>query len=116
MKLPTFLRVIKEKIQLKKFRNGYWDGYSSGAKRCLIEDGRFLRLSVTDMNVYCEFKKHPNKSRTWLYGPWRAGFDFGYTEAVSFYNSGDHPHDNNDTVHDQEFRIMQEFLRQKDDF
>lgn len=112
----SLFKAIKEKIQFRKFYNGYYAGYKEGAKRCYMSDGRFLRLSMTDMNVYSDFSKHPNKNWNWLYRPWREGFDFGYTEALGFYNSGDDPNKNGDSYYAQDIRVKQEFEKLKEDF
>lgn len=114
--MPRLFRLLKERIQYKKFYNGYYAGYHQGAKRCYMSDGRYLRLSMTDMNVYSDFAKHPSKSRKWLYVPWRKGFDYGYSDAVGFYNSGDDPHKNDDSYYAQDIRVRQRYEELKEEF
>lgn len=116
MALPNFIFEIKRKIQFKRFKSGYWEGYKQGAKRCFTANGLFLPVKMTDINIYSEFSKHPPNSRAWTYNPWRAGFEYGYTEALSFYDAGESPTSNNDTFYDQESRIRLEFEKQKADF
>lgn len=116
MKLKELMKSIKLKIQFKRFQKGYWDGYSQGCKRCLVANGTFLVVKVTDINVYSEFSKHPPKSRAWTYRPWRAGFEYGYAEAISFYDSGESPTSNDDSFYEQDIRIKLEFEKLKEDF
>lgn len=116
MVLPNFILRIKEHIQFKRFYKGYWNGYNQGTKRCFIANGRLLPVKITDINVYAEFSKHPPRSRTWTYNPWRAGFEYGYTEALSFYNAGESPTSNDDSFYEQDIRVKQEFERLKEDF
>lgn len=116
MALPKFIFGIKQKIQFKRFKSGYWDGYRQGAKRCFTANGLFLAAKITDINIYCEFCKHPPRSREWTWKPWRAGFEYGYLEALSFYNSGDNPVSNDDSFYSQDIRIRMAFEKRKDNF
>ena len=116
MKLRELLKSLKQKIQFKRFYKGYWDGYNQGTKRCMVANGLFLPVKMTDINVYSEFSKHPPRSRTWTYAPWRAGFEYGYDEALGFYNSGESPTCNGDSFYEQDIRIKLEFERLKEDF
>lgn len=116
MKLKELMKIIKRNIQFKRFKSGYWSGYNQGAKRCFTANGLFLPVKATDINIYSEFCKHPPRSREWTYNPWRAGFEYGYTEALSFYDAGESPTSNEDSFYDQESRIRLEFEKQKEDF
>lgn len=116
MALPNFILRIKERIQFERFQKGYWSGYNQGAKRCFTANGLFLPVKVTDISIYSEFCKHPPRSREWTYNPWRAGFEYGYTEALSFYNAGESPVYNDDSFYSQDIRIRMEFERQKENF
>lgn len=111
-----WLKILKRKIQFNRFSKGYWSGYSQGARRCLVANGMFLPLKITDINIYSNFVNHPPRSRKWTYQPWFEGFSYGYTEALSFYNSGDDPEYNNDSIHDQEIRIREEFMKCVENF
>lgn len=113
---PKFIFAIKRKIQFKRFKSGYWDGYRQGAKRCFTANGLFLPAKVTDISIYSEFCKHPPRSREWTYNPWRAGFEYGYFEALSFYNAGESPVSNDDSFYNQDIRIRMAFEKQKENF
>ena len=84
-----FLQKIKIKWQFRKFILGYSKGYEQGAIKCKLSNGRFLRLSRTDITVRSGFVKKPKFK--FLLGPFLSGFELGYTEAVGDYNSGDEP-------------------------
>lgn len=116
MALPKFIFELKRKIQFRRFKSGYWDGYHQGTKICFTANGLFLPVKVTDISIYSEFSKHPPCSREWTYNPWRAGFEYGYTEALSFYNAGESPVSNGDSFYRQDIRIRMAFERQKENF
>lgn len=80
---------IKKKWQFRKFVIGYSKGYEQGALKCKLSNGRFLRLSRTDITVRSGFVKKPKFK--FLLAPFMSGFELGYTEAIGDYNGGDTP-------------------------
>lgn len=87
--MSNIFHTIKLKWQFGSYVKGYSRGYEQGAKRCAACNGMFVRLSGTDIEVRSGFVKKPVFG--FLKVPWRSGFELGYTEAVSDYNSGDTP-------------------------
>lgn len=84
--MSKFIDGIKHKFQWESFCDGYSKGYKYGVYKLLHKNGMYQQCRQSDMDMGAQYQKRP-KSKL-LYLPWKAGFDYGYTTAVSNYNVG----------------------------
>lgn len=100
----------KKKKQFQAYCNGYSAGYQRGVEKCRLNaDGRVLQLRSSDITIQSQFCKRPKAA--WRYFPWYAGFEYGYTEALSWYNAGEDPKlgDGDESINDIIERLRKEF-------
>lgn len=100
---------LKRRIQYQAYVSGYSKGYYHACKKLRLNDGRYSILKHEDVVLGSQFYKRPH-FRFRLF-PWYSGFEYGMTDAYSFYNAGDNPDPRNseESIDDVIGRVQKEF-------
>lgn len=103
---------LKTRLQFQAYASGYSKGYYHACKKLKINDGRFVILKHEDIVLGSQFYKRPRFRFRLL--PWYSGFEFGMTDAYSFYNAGDDPHNSDESLEDVLGKVQKEFEKDKE--
>lgn len=106
------IRRIKDKLQFNSYSLGYSKGYYHACKKLKVKNGRYAILKHEDVVLGSQFYKRP-RFRLQLF-PWISGFEFGMTDAYSFYNAGDDPYYSEESIEDIIKRVKAEYEKDKD--
>lgn len=100
----------RKKRQWKAYFKGFNSGYYYACKKFLVMNGRFAVLKSHDIVMGAQFHRTYNSEK--MHRIWKAGFEFGMTDAYAFYNSGEDPKNGKESFAEQEARVYEQFEKE----